>query len=221
MIPFLAPLLGSLAGSLLPASVGTSIAGAVGASGAMGGLIASAAPKALGAGIGTLVAGGDIGEAAANAVGFGLGGAAAQQGLAAIFPNLGAGAGAAEAAAGAGGPAQMDPRMAMQAMQMMGGGQEAQGPSAAPLESIRPQPRPDDMGQSAMNTMGAAPPQPAGLPQTPTTTVPSMYQTPGQPQMGLASLPGMGGAPMPSVEQMISSLGPNAPAAQQYLRGFA
>jgi hypothetical protein len=81
MIPFLAPLMGSLAGSLLPASIGTSIAGAVGASGAMGGLIASAAPKALGAGIGTLLAGGDSSEALLNAAGFGAGGALLQQGL--------------------------------------------------------------------------------------------------------------------------------------------
>lgn len=211
MIPFLAPLLGSLAGSLLPASVGTSIAGAVGASGAMGGLLASAAPKALGAGIGTLIAGGDLGEAAANAVGFGLGGAAAQQGLASVFPGLGG--------ADAAGAASMNPRAAMQAMQLLGGGQEAPGP--APLDAMRPQPRPETMEQNAMSTMGAAPPPPTALPQTQTSTLPSMYQTPGQPQMGLASLPGMGGAPMPSVDQMISSLGPNAPAAQEYLRGFA
>jgi hypothetical protein len=75
MIPLLAPLLGSLAGSLLPATLGTGIAGALGLKGAMAGLVAAAAPKAIGAGIGTLLAGGDLGEAALNAVGFGAGSA--------------------------------------------------------------------------------------------------------------------------------------------------
>jgi hypothetical protein len=73
MVPFLAPLLGSIAGSLLPATFGTGVAGALGLSGAAGGLIAAAAPKALGAGIGTFLAGGDLGDAALNAVGFGAG----------------------------------------------------------------------------------------------------------------------------------------------------
>jgi hypothetical protein len=76
MIPLLAPLLGSLAGSLLPATVGTGIASALGVSGAAGGLLAAAAPKAIGAGIGTLLAGGDLGDAALNAIGFGAAGAA-------------------------------------------------------------------------------------------------------------------------------------------------
>ena len=75
MIPLLAPLLGSLAGSLLPATLGSGIAGALGLKGAAGALVASAAPKAIGAGIGTLLAGGDLGDAALNAVGFGAGGA--------------------------------------------------------------------------------------------------------------------------------------------------
>jgi hypothetical protein len=70
--PFLAPLLGSLAGSLLPATLGTGIAASLGLGGtAAGGLIAAAAPKAIGAGIGTLLGGGDLGDAALNAVGFG------------------------------------------------------------------------------------------------------------------------------------------------------
>jgi hypothetical protein len=75
MIPLLAPLLGSLAGSLLPATLGSGIAGALGLKGAAGAFVASAAPKAIGAGIGTLLAGGDLGDAALNAVGFGAGGA--------------------------------------------------------------------------------------------------------------------------------------------------
>jgi hypothetical protein len=75
MIPLLAPLLGSLAGSLLPATLGSGIAGALGLKGAAGAFVASAAPKAIGAGIGTLLAGGDLGDAALNAVGFGAAGA--------------------------------------------------------------------------------------------------------------------------------------------------
>jgi len=116
MIPFLAPLLGSLAGSLLPASVGAGIAGAVGASGSLGTLIAAAAPKALGAGIGTLIAGGDMGDAASNAMGFGLAGAGAQQGLASLF-------------GGSNGPAApaIDPMAAAQAV--TGAGPQ-QGPPA-------------------------------------------------------------------------------------------
>jgi len=77
MVPFLAPLLGSLAGSLLPATLVTGIAASLCLGGtAAGGLIAAAAPKAIGAGIGTLLGGGDLGDAALNAVGFGAAGAA-------------------------------------------------------------------------------------------------------------------------------------------------
>jgi pyruvate dehydrogenase E2 component (dihydrolipoamide acetyltransferase) len=98
MIPLLAPLLGSLAGSLLPASVGTGIAGALGLKGATAGVVAGAAPKAIGAGIGTLLAGGDLGDAALNAVGFGAGSAITSQLLGAGVSNAGAAAPAAAAA---------------------------------------------------------------------------------------------------------------------------
>jgi hypothetical protein len=94
MVPFLAPLLGSMAASLLPATFGTGVAGALGLSGAAGGLIAAAAPKALGAGIGTLLAGGDLGDAALNAVGFGAGSTA-------LSSMMGNAPGAATSAAGA------------------------------------------------------------------------------------------------------------------------
>jgi hypothetical protein len=94
MVPFLAPLLGSMAASLLPATFGTGVAGALGLSGAAGGLIAAAAPKALGAGIGTLLAGGDLGDAALNAVGFGAGSTA-------LSSMMGNAPGAAASAAGA------------------------------------------------------------------------------------------------------------------------
>ena len=94
MVPFLAPLLGSMAASLLPATFGTGVAGALGLSGAAGGLLAAAAPKALGAGIGTLLAGGDLGDAALNAVGFGAGSTA-------LSSMMGNAPGAATSAAGA------------------------------------------------------------------------------------------------------------------------
>ena len=100
MIPLLAPLLGSLAGSLLPATMGTGIAAALGLGGtAAGGLIAAAAPKAIGAGIGTLLGGGDLGDAALNAVGFGAAGAALGGGGAALGGGAATPAAAAPAAA--------------------------------------------------------------------------------------------------------------------------
>jgi len=78
MVPFLLPLLGSMAGTMLPATLGTGIAASLGLGGtAAGGLIAAAAPKAIGAGIGTLLGGGDLGEAALNGIGFGAAGAGA------------------------------------------------------------------------------------------------------------------------------------------------
>lgn len=99
MVPLLAPLLGSLAGSMLPATLGTGIAGALGLGGtAAGGLIAAAAPKAIGAGIGTLLGGGDLGDAALNAVGFGAGSVALGGGPAAAAAAPAAGTTGAAAA---------------------------------------------------------------------------------------------------------------------------
>jgi hypothetical protein len=160
MIPLLAPLLGSLAGSLLPATLGTGIAGALGLKGAMAGLVAAAAPKAIGAGIGTLLAGGDLGEAALNAVGFGagsalLGGATgapavsprpmmrpddlARLAAATPPPPVAVPTGATEAAADVSGLA----RSAQQIASALGGGQQSQ--PATPLPVNRPpQQRPSD-----------------------------------------------------------------------------
>jgi len=97
-VPLLAPLLGSLVASSMPA-IGAGVATALGGAAAtgIGSLIASAAPAAIGAGIGTLAAGGNPGEALANAATFGLGGAA--------LGGLGAGAGAAATGAGTAGGA--------------------------------------------------------------------------------------------------------------------
>ncbi len=64
-VPFLVPLLGSMAGSL---AAGAGIFGTAAAATGAGSLIASAAPSAIGSGIATLLAGGDFGEAATNAL---------------------------------------------------------------------------------------------------------------------------------------------------------
>jgi hypothetical protein len=185
----------------------------------MGGLIASAAPKALGAGIGTLIAGGDMGEAAANAVGFGLGGAAAQKGLGGLFGGAGA-----EAAAGGVG----EPLSALRsAAGMMG---QQQQPTEVPQAGIlRPQARPQI--PEAPHPGGASFFQPAPAPQLPEALHPggaSFFQ---QPNMGVAQAPqpmqggianAIPGRGMPSIQQMTASLGPNAGAANDYLmqRGF-
>lgn len=211
MIPFLAPLLGSLAGSLLPASVGTSIAGAVGASGAMGGLVASAAPKAIGAGIGTLIAGGDLGEAAANAAGFGLGGAAVQQGLGGLF-------GGAGAAAGGVGEPLTAMRQGLGALGQAGQAQEV------PEAAMAPPPVMQHTPPEQAHPGGASFFQPAPTPQVPEAALSQAatpFSAPGASpsQLGIASaVPGMG---MPSINQM--DFGTNTQGAINYLaqRGFA
>ena len=121
MVPFLLPLIGSLAGTMLPATLGTGIAATLGLGGtAAGGLIAAAAPKAIGAGIGTLIGGGDIGEAALNAVGFGAAGAGAAALGGAAAPAAAAagttGAAAAPAAAAAAPAAGFDFQTAMKGL---------------------------------------------------------------------------------------------------------
>jgi len=78
-VPLLAPLLGSLAATLLPASATAGITGGVASllgGGALAAKVAAAAPAALGSAVGTLAAGGDLAEAAKNAVLGGVGGAA-------------------------------------------------------------------------------------------------------------------------------------------------
>lgn len=84
-VPFLVPLLGSMAGSL---AAGAGIFGTA-AAGAGGSLIASAAPAALGSGIATLLAGGDFGEAATNALTAGIG-SAAMPGVTSAVKGVGA-----------------------------------------------------------------------------------------------------------------------------------
>ena len=89
-VPFLVPLLGSMAGSLAAGAgiFGTAATGAA-AAGTAGSLIASAAPSALGSGIATLLAGGDFGEAATNALTAGIG-AASMPGVTSALKGVGA-----------------------------------------------------------------------------------------------------------------------------------
>jgi len=240
MIPLLAPLLGSLAGSLLPATLGTGIAGALGLKGATAGLIAAAAPKAIGAGIGTLLAGGDLGEAALNAVGFGagsalLGGATgapavsprpmmrpddlARLAAATPPPPVAVPTGASEAAADVSGLA----RSAQQIARALGGGQQSM--PATPLPVNRPpQQRPSDnpllaplFNQPDPPTMG-----PMSTPTVPIASGPSMMPA----AVGIGSLP-MGNQPPMSSGTMFAGMSPDqSNMVNQYLRsrnmvGFA
>jgi type IV secretion system protein TrbL len=200
MIPLLAPLLGSLAGSLLPATLGTGIAGALGLKGATAGLVAAAAPKAIGAGIGTLLAGGDLGDAALNAVGFGAGSA--------LF------GGRAGSIAGGAAPVAAPPAPAMTvptapAANIAGGG-------ALPGQVGQPTGR-----AAAENPMMASLfQQPSASPlagPAPSPTVPSVVPASG----GIGSLPGMNN------NMMMAGMSPDQSGmVNQYLRsqnmvGFA
>jgi len=186
VLPLLAPLFGNLAASMIP-SLGASVAGAVGAAGSMGPLVAAAAPKAIGAGIGSLLAGASTGDAATNALGF------AAEALGPTGPT---------------GPMQQPMQQPQMPPPQMGGG-------AQPMPG---------MGMTGAPGSMAGMPQPMQVPQQAGGALPSPFSAPGGSQMsaGIGSLPGVGGQPMPSVSQMIGSLGPNAPAAQQLMgqRGF-
>jgi hypothetical protein len=199
VLPLLAPLFGQLAASMAPA-LGASVAGAVGAAGAAGPLVAAAAPKAIGAGIGSLLGGATMGDAALNALSFGAKAAG----------TLGGGGATNTVVANPGPPPTVGEQMS-QAM-----GRPAQ---QAPAQQA-PAPTPLSINPGAQNSMTAqmgSMPGPAGpinLPQPGSSFTPS-YAPPG----GLGSLPAMGGRPMPSITELINSLGPNAPAAQQFLMG--
>ena len=240
MIPLLAPLLGSLAGSLLPATLGTGIAGALGLKGAAAGLVAAAAPKAIGAGIGTLLAGGDLGDAALNAVGFGagsalLGGAGAAGAPATsmvpqmrpdtLLSSMPAPAAVPTAATEAASSLPNLARSAQQIAQALGGGQQSQQPGVAPLPINRPP------QQSAMDNPMLAPlfqtgPTPDGPMSTP-TTVPVVGGSSMMPAaVGIGSIPMQGQSPM-SNDMMLAGMSPNqSDMVNQYLRsrnmvGFA
>ena len=215
MVPLLAPLIGSLAGSLLPATFGSAVAGALGLSGTAAGLVAAAAPKAIGAGIGTLLAGGDMGEAALNAVGFGAGSA--------LLGGAG-GAAAGDAASGAVASSPIPPRptdfiqaapsvtpaaapampmrdmleMAGKAQNLLGGGQQQDRP-------IMPAPQPVQRGGTRVqeNPMLAglsAPPPSIGMTSMGGGAMPA--------SMGIGSIPMGGQSPMSSAN-MFAGMGPD------------
>ena len=187
MVPLLAPLLGSLAGSMLPATLGTGIASAIGLSGtAAGGLIAAAAPKAIGAGIGTLLGGGDLGDAALNAVGFGAAGA--------FMP----GAGAAAPAGNLGNVLKT-----AQAAQSLMGGNQSPPPPAAPALNRAPQVANSGPSGAMGNFQpGGGPPVSAALTQMnapiPTTQVAAAMP----PAVGIGTLPGINQQPLSSDDMM-------------------
>ena len=226
MVPFLAPLLGSMAASLLPATFGTGVAGALGLSGAAGGLIAAAAPKALGAGIGTLLAGGDLGDAAMNAVGFGAGSTA----LGAMMGGGASAAGTTGAGAAAAAPASqpMDAIKAI-AQTLQGGGQSQ--PQAAPRREMeKPNARTirAGMGQDRLPVMPGQPPSDQGsfepmtaVNQIASTTVPTGGSSMMPEAVGIGSLPGMNN------DTMLASFSPdqrnmiNGHLGSQGVIGFA
>jgi hypothetical protein len=215
MVPFLAPLLGSMAASLLPASIGTGIAGTLGLSGAAGGLIAAAAPKALGAGIGTLLAGGDLGDAAMNAVGFGAGSTA----LGAMMGGGASAAGTTGAGAAAAAPASqpMDAIKAI-AQTLQGGGQPQAAATPASAGVMRPEQtmRNDIMAPNSQNQIGAS-----AVNQMASTTVPTGGSSMMPEAVGIGSLPGMNN------DTMLASFSPdqrnmiNGHLGSQGVIGFA
>jgi hypothetical protein len=200
-------------------------------------LVAAAAPKAIGAGIGTLLAGGDLGDAALNAVGFGagsalLGGAtgagAANAGAMASSPvpmmrpdNLAAAASApvtvpTDAAASAINPRDLA-RTAQQFAQLTGGGQQAQPAMAAPAVG-QPQPR-SRASDNPMLTAMAGPAPSAGMSMAAPVTVPSVGGASMMPaSMGIGSIPMQGQQPM-SGDMMLAGMSPNqSDMVNQYLR---
>ena len=213
MVPFLAPLLGSMAASLLPATFGTGVAGALGLSGAAGGLIAAAAPKALGAGIGTFLAGGDLGDAALNAVGFGAGSTA----LGAMMGNAPGAAASAAGTTGAGAAAAAPASDTMKAIQtiaqtLQGGGQPQAATTPASAGVMRPEQtmRNDIMAPNSQNQIGAS-----AVNQMASTTVPTGGSSIMPASLGLGSLPGPNGLAMADQNLMMGL--PNG--ASDFLRG--
>jgi hypothetical protein len=195
MVPFLAPLLGSMAASLLPATFGTGVAGALGLSGAAGGLIAAAAPKALGAGIGTLLAGGDLGDAALNAVGFGAGSTA-------LSSMMGGAPGAATSAAGA-----TNAGDAIKALTQTAVGQ----PQAAPAPAAEPPAAPArKMMKNALDTFKPRDQTSAGLglPADAVNQIASVRMPTGESPIMPASL-GLGSLPGMNNDTMLASFSPD------------
>jgi len=239
MVPLLAPLLGSMAASLLPATFGTGIAAALGMSGAGAGLIAAAAPKAIGAGIGTLLAGGDMGEAALNAVGFGAAGAAMGGGAGAAtagsaapatslrpmmrpagLPTAAATPAVPTAAANTAAATAASPmKTAMDTLGMVNKVQGALGGNQAAPAMAAPQPTQQGGTRASENPMLASVPGPAPAPDIASMTVPSVGGPAAMPaSVGIGTLPFRGQQPM-SNDMMMAGMAPDQRnMANQYLR---
>ena len=214
MIPLLAPLLGSLAGSMLPATLGTGIAASLGLGGtAAGSLIAAAAPKAIGAGIGTLLGGGDIGDAALNAVGFGVAGAA--------MGGTPAAANAATTAANTTGAAPVPTtgfnfQKAMQGMNALNSATKPEPVAMPAIPNLQQAPQQKAMAQA--NPMLATPAS-VTQPVMASNIIPSVSGPSAMPPaVGLGSLP-FNGQPIASSDMTMGLSPSQRNMANQYLVG--
>ena len=213
MIPLLAPLLGSLAGSMLPATLGTGIAASLGLGGtAAGSLIAAAAPKAIGAGIGTLLGGGDIGDAALNAVGFGAAGAA-----------MGGTPAAATSAAGTTGAASTPTtgfnfQKAMQGMNALNNSTQDKPVAMPPPPNLQLELGPQQKASAQANPMLATPTS-VTQPVMASNIIPSVSGPSAMPPaVGLGSLP-FNGQPIASSDMTMGLSPSQRNMANQYLVG--
>ena len=154
MIQFLAPLLGGLGGLLFPAAAGAAAGGA--AATGIGALLAKAAIPALGAGLGTLAAGGGGKDAIRNALLMGVG--------VNVFPGL----------AGKIQGSDFGQSITGGLADIFGGGTQ-QAPTTSPLPQRRPEP-----GSAAMSTAGTGPERMGiatpGDRQGPMSTIPSLQE---------------------------------------------
>jgi len=152
MIQLLAPLLGGLGGLLFPAA-GAAAAGGAAATG-IGALLSKAALPALGAGLGTLVSGGNGKDAIRNALMMGVG--------VNVFPGL----------AGKIQGSEFGQSVTGGLADIFGGGTQ-QAPTTSPLPQRRPEPASATMSTAgiAPERMGTATP---GDRQGPMSTIPSI-----------------------------------------------
>jgi hypothetical protein len=154
MIQLLAPLLGGLGGLLFPAAAGAAAGGA--AATGIGALLSKAALPALGAGLGTLVSGGNGKDAIRNALMMGVG--------VNVFPGL----------AGKIQGSEFGQSITGGLADIFGGGTQ-QAPTTSPLPQRRPEP-----GSTTMSTAGIAPERMGistpGDRQGPMSTIPSLQE---------------------------------------------
>jgi hypothetical protein len=154
MIQLLAPLLGGLGGLLFPAAAGAAAGGA--AATGIGALLSKAALPALGAGLGTLVSGGNGKDAIRNALLMGAGVTA--------FPGL----------AGKIQGSEFGQSITGGLADIFGGGTQ-QAPTTSPLPQRRPEP-----ASATMSTAGTAPERTGtatpGDRQGPMSTIPSIAE---------------------------------------------